>query len=67
MQVNLPILDELPDSFDEDVVAPASAAIHADSDSVFLEPPDEGIAGELSGEWPTSDRPKMFGCSTSRF
>ena len=36
MQVNLFVLDGLPDALDEDVVAPAAAAVHADADSVFL-------------------------------
>lgn len=34
VQINLLILDGLPDSLDEDVLAPASATVHADEDSV---------------------------------
>src|ERR1019366_10652768 len=47
VEVNLLVFDGLPDALDEDVVAPAAFAVHADADSVFLEPPGEGLAGEL--------------------
>ena len=36
VQVDLLVFDGLPNTLDEDVVAPASAAVHADSDSIFL-------------------------------
>jgi hypothetical protein len=36
VQVDLLILDRLPDALDEDVVAPAAAAIRADGDLFFF-------------------------------
>jgi hypothetical protein len=36
VQVDLLVFDGLPSTLDGDVVAPASAAVHADSDSIFL-------------------------------
>ena len=35
MQVNLFVLDLAPDPFDEDVIAPAPLAVHADPDPFF--------------------------------
>ena len=48
MQIDMLIFDRLPEPFHEDVVAPTSLAIHADGDTFFLEPPGEGLAGELA-------------------
>ena len=45
-QVDRFVLDGLPDALDEDIVAPAVLAVHADPDSFFFEPPGEGFAGE---------------------
>ncbi len=36
MQVDLFVLDRAPDPFDEDVIAPAALAVHADPDPFFL-------------------------------
>ena len=36
VEIDLFILDRLPDPFDEDVVAPAALAVHADYDPLFL-------------------------------
>jgi len=36
VQVDLLVLDRLPDALDKDVVAPAAPAIHTDADSIFL-------------------------------
>ncbi|AOU97832.1 hypothetical protein BI364_07510 [Acidihalobacter yilgarnensis] len=41
MQVDLLVLDRLPEPFDEDVVPPAPFAIHADLDRLLLEDSDE--------------------------
>ncbi len=48
MQINLFILHGFPQPFDEDVVAPAALAIHADPDAVLLKHADESRAGELT-------------------
>ena len=48
MQINLFILDRLPDSLDEDVVAPRALAIHADRDLVGAQHAGECFAGELT-------------------
>lgn len=47
MQIDLFILDRPADPLDENVVAPAAFAIHADGDALFFELPGEGFAGEL--------------------
>src|ERR1700676_3064378 len=48
VQIDMLILDRLPEPLDENIVAPASFAIHTDGDAGFLEPPGEGFAGELT-------------------
>src|SRR5450759_1474642 len=48
MQVNFLILDALPQPFDEDVIAPAALAIHADLDAMLFEEADESGTGELA-------------------
>ena len=48
LEVNLLVLDAFPESFDEDVIAPAAFAIHADLDPVVLEQVGEIAAGELA-------------------
>ena len=47
-QINLLVLDAAPQALDEDVVAPAALAIHADRDLVVLEHLREFQAGELT-------------------
>jgi hypothetical protein len=47
LQVYLLVFDALPDTFDEDVVAPGRFAIHADLDAVGDQQAGEGRAGEL--------------------
>jgi hypothetical protein len=37
-EINLLVLDALPKPLDEDIIAPAAFAIHADLDLVFLTP-----------------------------
>jgi hypothetical protein len=39
VQVDLLVLDGLPDALDEDVVAPAAFAVYADLDPFFFQPP----------------------------
>jgi hypothetical protein len=46
-EVDLLVFDALPDTFDEDVVAPGTLAIHADLDAVGDQQAGEGRAGEL--------------------
>ena len=48
VKVDLIVLDGLPDTFDEDVVAPAALAIHADLDPFIFKPPGEGLASKLA-------------------
>src|ERR1039458_703861 len=48
MQIALFVFDRAPETLDEDVVTPAPLAIHANGDPIFLEPPGEGFAGELT-------------------
>src|ERR1019366_834493 len=48
VQIDMLILDRLPEPLDENIVAPASFAIHADGDACLLEPPGEGFTGELT-------------------
>jgi hypothetical protein len=48
LEVDLLIFDGSPESLDQDVVAPASLAGHADGDLVRLQHPDELQAGELA-------------------
>ena len=48
MQIDLFILHGFPQAFDEDVIAPAAFAIHADLDVVLLKHADERRAGELA-------------------
>src|ERR1017187_5305548 len=43
VQIDMLILDRLPEPLDENIVAPASFAIHADGDACLLEPPGEGF------------------------
>jgi len=47
-QIDLLVLDRFPQAFDEDVVAPAAFAVHADRDAVRLEQAGERFAGELA-------------------
>ena len=47
-EIDLVLLDGSPEALDEDVVAPAAFAIHADTDAVRLELPGEFAAGELA-------------------
>ena len=47
MQVNLFVLDGAPQPFHEYVVAPATVAVHADSDPVAVQNRGEGITGKL--------------------
>jgi len=46
MQIDLLVLDALPEPFDEDVIAPAAFAVHADLNAVLSEQADEVTAGE---------------------
>jgi len=46
-QVDVLVLDGAPEPLDEDVVHPASAPVHADSDLRVEQDVDEGVAGEL--------------------
>jgi len=46
-QIHLFVLHFPPQPFDEQVVIVAPLPIHTDSDSVLLQEPDEGLAGEL--------------------
>src|SRR5438445_7962208 len=48
LEIDLLIFDALPEPFNEHVVTPASLAIHADLDTVFLEQSGELAAGELA-------------------
>src|SRR5512139_3799611 len=48
MEVDLFVLDALPQALDEEVVAPGALAVHAELDAVLLDPGDEGRAGELA-------------------
>ena len=48
LQIDLLVLDAPPQSLDEDVVAPAALAVHADRDLVVLEHLREVQAGELA-------------------
>jgi hypothetical protein len=48
MQVDVLVLDRLPQPLDEHVLAPTAFAIHADRDSVTLERSDELAAPELA-------------------
>jgi hypothetical protein len=47
MQIDLFVLDRLPQSLDEHVVAPGAAPVHADLDSVPLQDLDEARGSEL--------------------
>jgi hypothetical protein len=47
LEVDLLVFDCSPESLDEHVVSPAPLAVHADSDLVGFEHPDEPRAGEL--------------------
>jgi len=48
VQVDVLVFERTPEALDEDVVAPAALAVHADLDAFFFEPPGEGFAGELT-------------------
>ena len=48
MQVDVLVFERTPEALDEDVVGPATLAIHADLDAFFFEPSGEGFAGELT-------------------
>ena len=48
LEVDLLVLDAPPQPLDEDVIDPASLAVPADADFVFLEHTEEGFTGELS-------------------
>ena len=48
VQVNLLVLDRFPESLYEDVIPPATLAIHADLNALILKQADEGGAGELA-------------------
>src|SRR5207249_7496004 len=48
VQVNVLVLDRLPQPLDKHVVAPAALAIHADADGMALQHADELAAGELA-------------------
>lgn len=50
VQVNLLILDRLPEVLDKDVIAPAPLAIHAALNAMLLKQADEGRAGELAAQ-----------------
>jgi hypothetical protein len=47
MEIDLLVLEGAPEPFDEDVVAPAALAVHADLDTVGLGQPREGGTREL--------------------
>jgi len=47
-QLELFVLHQFPQSFDENVAAPSALAVHADGDAVPLEPAGERLAGELA-------------------
>jgi hypothetical protein len=47
-QIDFLVLHAFPQPLDEDVVAQATLAVHADLDAVFLEQPGEFQAGELA-------------------
>lgn len=38
----------MPEAFDEDVINPTALAVHADVDTLALEPGDERLTGELA-------------------
>jgi hypothetical protein len=48
VEINLFILDGLPDPLDEHAVSPAALAVHADVDAVLSWQPSEVFAGELT-------------------
>lgn len=48
LQVDMHVIDCLPQPLDENVVAPVALAIHADCDAVNLDQADELEAGELA-------------------
>ena len=48
VEIDLFILDGLPDPLDENIVAPSATTVPADGDAIFFEPPGEGLAGELA-------------------
>ena len=48
MQIDLFVFDALPEPFYEDVVTPASCAVHADLDAVVFQEPRKLKAGELA-------------------
>src|SRR3982074_3100174 len=48
MQIDLLVLDRLPEPLDEDVVTPAAFTVHADLDAVILEHLGKLGAGELA-------------------
>ena len=47
-QIHLFIFHRPPEPFNEDIVAPATLAVHADSDAVFLQHACKFGAGELA-------------------
>src|ERR1039458_970749 len=47
VEVDFFVLDGAPESFDEDVVAPAALPVHADRNALVLEQAGEGGAGKL--------------------
>jgi len=48
VQIDAFVLHRPPEPFDEDIVHPASPAVHADLDLGCAQHPDEGVAGELA-------------------
>jgi hypothetical protein len=46
VQIDLLVLDRLPQSLDEHVVAPAALAVHANRDAMFAQHVDELAVGE---------------------
>ena len=48
VEIDLFILDGLPDPLDENIVAPSATTVPADGDAIFFEPPGGGLAGELA-------------------
>jgi hypothetical protein len=62
VEINVLVLDALPDPLDEDVVDPAALAVHADHDVVGLEYAGEFGAGELAALVGVEDlRPAVLG------
>ena len=48
VQIDMLVFERAPQPLDEDIVGPATLAIHADLDAFFFEPSGEGFAAELT-------------------